>query len=60
MSLVREVTETERYEHQRYRLADLQKNVIETKDQWCVDDDAQWEYFTVLILTLQFEKVRNE
>ncbi|KAI8883137.1 NIC-domain-containing protein [Backusella circina FSU 941] len=56
MSLIREVTETERFEYERYRLIDLQNEVMENKDKWYIDDDAQWAYLTVLILTHQFEK----
>lgn len=51
--LVREVTDTENYAYQRYRLQDLQKHtpiMAETQK------DDVWAQFKLLLLTLQFEK----
>lgn len=51
--LVREVTDTENYAYQRYRLEDLQKHtpiMAETQK------DDVWAQFKLLLLTLQFEK----
>ncbi|KAL4205897.1 hypothetical protein CU097_012532 [Rhizopus azygosporus] len=53
LMLVREVTDTENYAYQRYRLEDLQKHtpiMAETQK------DDVWAQFKLLLLTLQFEK----
>ncbi|CEI88223.1 hypothetical protein RMCBS344292_02618 [Rhizopus microsporus] len=53
LMLVREVTDTENYAYQRYRLQDLQKHtpiMAETQK------DDVWAQFKLLLLTLQFEK----
>ncbi|ORE01528.1 NIC-domain-containing protein [Rhizopus microsporus var. microsporus] len=53
LMLVREVTDTENYAYQRYRLQDLQNHtpiMAETQK------DDVWAQFKLLLLTLQFEK----
>lgn len=50
--LVREVTDTEGYPYERYRLEDLKKLVSVNVDQ----STDMWAHLKTLLLTLQFEK----
>ncbi|KAG1053251.1 hypothetical protein G6F43_004655 [Rhizopus delemar] len=50
--LLREVTDTERYAYERYRLEDLKQIISVNEDQ----NTDVWAHFKTLLLTLQFEK----
>ncbi|KAI9366537.1 Nup93/Nic96-domain-containing protein [Pilaira anomala] len=57
LMLIREVTETERYSSERYRLEDLQKSITALGSKYFDKDQTNpYIYFNVLLLTHQFEE----
>jgi hypothetical protein len=60
LHLIREHTDDETYSHERYRLADLQNTIVEKGHDYLeLSESNPWEYFNVLLLSLQFEKVSH-
>lgn len=55
--LVREVTDTEQYTFERYRLEDVQKEISSLGSQYFDRDEPNpYIYFKILLLTHQFEE----
>lgn len=55
--LIREVTDTERYSFERYRLEDFQKEITTLGSKYFDRDETNpYTFFRILLLTLQFEE----
>ncbi|KAG0188042.1 hypothetical protein DFQ28_005470 [Apophysomyces sp. BC1034] len=60
LSLVRESTQTEEFEHERYHLGDLQQLFVKFgPTRFDPNSVSPWTYFKILLLTLQFERAVN-
>ncbi|KAF7720998.1 hypothetical protein EC973_005635 [Apophysomyces ossiformis] len=58
--LVRERTQTEEFEHERYHLSDLQNLFVRFGSaRFDPNSVSPWTYFKILLLTLQFERAVN-
>ncbi|KAI8880586.1 NIC-domain-containing protein, partial [Backusella circina FSU 941] len=59
LNLIREHTDDERFSYERYRLIDLQNTIIEKGHEYFeLSETNPWDYFNVLLLSLQFERFR--
>ncbi|GAA5803362.1 hypothetical protein HPULCUR_008841 [Helicostylum pulchrum] len=57
LMLIREVTDTERYSFERYRLEDFQKEITALGSKYFDRDETNpYTFFRILLLTLQFEE----
>ncbi|KAI8970095.1 Nup93/Nic96-domain-containing protein [Mycotypha africana] len=56
MMLIREVTDIEPNEAERYRLSDFQDQITQNSREYGSEGANPWIYFKILLLTLQFEK----